>query len=78
MYIHVEGPKKICSQCGSGQFHTWNESYSDLMGTSTTYNHWIQCNLCNHRSILATTKMTTSCKTFQYIQLPKLEQFKEF
>ena len=80
MYIHIEGPKKICSKCGSSQFHTWDESYTDLMGTIKTHNYWIQCNVCSHRSILSTSKMTVSCKSHGYaqIQMPKQPEFETF
>lgn len=78
MYIHIEEPKKICSKCGSSQFHTWDESYTNLMETETTHNYWIQCNIYSHRSILSTTKMTMSYKSMQYIQLPKPPEFETF
>lgn len=78
MQVIESSPKKICSKCGSGQFHTWDEHYSDLMGNSKTHNIWIQCNVCSHRSILSSTKMTTTCKSSQYIQLPKPKEFETF
>lgn len=73
-------PKKICSKCGLGQFHTWDEHYSDLMRNSKTHNIWIQCNICSHRSILSTTTMTTSCKSNEYtqIRMPEPKEFETF
>lgn len=71
-------PKRICSKCGSGQFHTWDESISDLIGKRTD-TIWIQCNLCNHKSVLSETVSTWSAKSsgliYKMPEKPLIEKF---
>jgi len=72
-------PKRVCSKCGSSQFHTWDESISDLIEKRTD-TIWIQCNLCNHKSILSETVSTWTSRasgfvSYQMPEKPLIEKF---
>ena len=76
MHIHVEGPKKICSQCGFSNFHYWDEETRFMRGGGTKKDTWIQCNFCGHKKI-DSTLTTSGNNSISYI-LPKPPEFETF